>query len=90
MTKISKEAFLQNAEILKTEIVKKKVQVNDLKQLTDLGIDEPFIDVCLEKGFISEWKKQNCWFILYYGKIYQKGIQDVIDAIQMVDGIFGE
>ena len=43
MTKISKESFLQNAEILKTEIVKKKVQVNDLKQLTDLGIDEPTI-----------------------------------------------
>ena len=90
MTKISKESFLQNAEILKTEIVKKKVQVNDLKQLTDMGIDESFIDVCLERGFISEWKKQNCWYILYYGKIYQKGIQDVIDAIQLVDGMFSE
>lgn len=89
MTKISKEAFLQNAEILKKEIIKKKVQVNDLKQLTDLGIDESFIDVCLERGFISEWKKQDCWYILYYGgKCYQKGIQDVVDAIQMVESLF--
>ena len=88
MTKISKEEFLQNAEILKTEIVKKKVQVNDLKQLTDLGIDETFIDVCLERGFISEWKKMNCWYILYYSKSYQKGIQDVVEAIQLVESLF--
>lgn len=90
MTKISKKDFLQNAEILKKEIIMKKVQVNDLKQLIDLGIDESFIDVCLKKGFISECKKQKCWFILYSGKIYQKGIQDVVDAIQLVDGMFGE
>lgn len=88
MTKISKELFLQNAEVLKKEIVKKKVQVNDLKQLTDLGIDEAFIDVCLEKGFISEWVKQNCWYIRYYSVHYQKSIQDVVDAIQLVEGLF--
>lgn len=88
MTKISKELFLQNAEILKKEIIKNRVQVTDLKQLTDLGIDEAFIDLCLEKGFISEWKKMDCWYIVYYGKTYQKGIQDVVDAIQLIEALF--
>lgn len=89
MTKLSKELFLQNAEILKKEIIKKKVQVNESKQLTDIGIDESFIDLCLEKGFISEWKKMDCWYIRYYNdKCYQKGIQDVVDAIQLVEALF--
>ena len=88
MTKLSKELFLQNAEILKNEIIKKKVQVKDLKQLTDLGIDEAFIDLCLERGFISEWKKMDCWYIRFYGKIYQKGIQGVVDAVQLVEALF--
>lgn len=57
MTKLSKELFLQNAEILKKEIIKKKVQVNESKQLTDIGIDESFIDLCLEKVLFLNGRK---------------------------------